>query len=404
MFLDKVIPRKYYIKSEVCALEILFNETETLYHFTLLKNKNNRIEIVNKGTLKSLDELPKHILKSKIPLIIVLNGKGVIVKKIQLIDYNQDLNDIIESNLPALNKEEFILQCYKQSDNSAFITFCRKEMINEFLDKLKKQKYDIADVFIGLPVIIGLSPLWNDLNCIPTSSHQVELSNGLLDRIVASTETKTVTLNDLTIEKDSILGFSAGISYSLQNQIKRDLNPLFERIYETHVERNKIKYLSLLLVAITFLISITNVLFYTNYFDENNKVEAELGVYQSKNDQINELLINYESKKNLIENAGLLNHSKLSEFADKIGASLPQDVVLRQLHFNPQKETESEDSLLVFNPGQIIVKGNCNKSLIVNEWLNVLKMQDFVKEIKLRKFLYNNDGVLPNFEIEIITR
>jgi hypothetical protein len=75
------------------------------------------------------------------------------------------------------------------------------------------------------------------------------------------------------------------------------------------------------------------------------------------------------------------------------------------MNFNPKTEKDdSEDSLITFQNGQLTIKGNCNKSLIINEWVNVLKMQKFVRDVSLEKFAYNNDGVLPNYEIKVLTQ
>jgi Tfp pilus assembly protein PilN len=157
-------------------------------------------------------------------------------------------------------------------------------------------------------------------------------------------------------------------------------------------------------VIIAFTAAIVNVLFYTTYFDKNNKLETELSVYQGKYEQINQLLSDYQKNKGLIENAGVLNRNKLSEYADKIGKTLPDEVVLSDLYFNPKKEDdENADSLVKFENKILVLKGNCSKSFIVNEWINVLKMQNFIKTISLEKFVYNNQGMLPNFEIKLMT-
>jgi Tfp pilus assembly protein PilN len=157
-------------------------------------------------------------------------------------------------------------------------------------------------------------------------------------------------------------------------------------------------------IGIAFALAATNVFFYTSYFDKNNKLETELSVYQGKYEQINQLLSDYQKKKGLIENAGVLNKNKLSEYADKIAKTIPDEVVLTEMHFNPKLENdESDDSLVTFQSKQMIIKGNCNKSLIINEWVNVLKMQKFVKDVSLEKFAYSSEGILPNYEIRLIT-
>ncbi|MBL7932786.1 MAG: hypothetical protein JNL60_12830 [Bacteroidia bacterium] len=129
-----------------------------------------------------------------------------------------------------------------------------------------------------------------------------------------------------------------------------------------------------------------------------------MAVYQGKYEQVNQLLSDYQKNKDLIENAGVLGKNSLSEYADKIGKTLPDEVVLTELYFNPkQDKDETEDSLVTFQNKQLILRGNCGKSFIVNEWLSVLKMQKFIRDVNLEKFVYNNNGVAPNFEIKLKT-
>lgn len=406
MFLDKLIPKKFLVKQEVCALEIVYEEGGIVFHYTVLKNKGKKLDIVFKGTIKDKLELPKQILKSKIPIILIVNGKGVIVKKIDLSqEAIQEADEIILQNLPSANKEELFIQLYRQENSTAFITLCRKELVNNCIDELKKQKYEVANVFIGVPSIIGLQPLWSNFNRLSTSTHDIELSNNSIDSLAPATKQSVkLDLDGLELEKENVLGFSGALSYLMQNTIVEHLDSDMALLEEKHAERNKFKLLVLVCVAIAFLTAVTNVLFYTSYFDKNSKLETELSVYQGKYDQINSLLNDYQSKKDLIEGAGILNKNKLSEYADRIGATIPEEVVLNQMYFNPKKEDEeSEDSLMTFENKQLVIKGNCNKSLVVNEWLNVLKMQKFIKDVSLEKFTYSKEGFLPNFEIKILT-
>jgi len=407
MFLDKFIPKKYLIKSEVCSLEAVLTDEGMVYHFTVLKNKGKKLDLVCKGTVKDKINLPKQVLKAKIPIMLVVNGKGIVIKKINL-PQQEELNaqQIVDQNLPAINREDLYIQIFRQNDRTAFITLCRKEVVNCITDELRKSKHDVAEILIGTPSVIGLQPLWSSFNRIATSRHSIELSNGNIDTILNGSEQyETIDLEGMHLEKENVLGFAAGFSYLTQHRMSESPNEELERIIETHLAKNKFRFLTLTCVAIAFVISVTNVLFYTNYFDRNNKLETQLSVYQGKYDEVNKLLSDYESKKDLIEDAGVLNRNKISEYADRIGATIPQEVILGQMYFNPIKEDiESEDSLVVFETRQLIIKGNCNKSLLVNEWLNVLKMQEFVKVVSLEKFSYNKEGSVPNFEIKIITK
>jgi hypothetical protein len=146
-----------------------------------------------------------------------------------------------------------------------------------------------------------------------------------------------------------------------------------------------------------------NFLFYTYYFDKSNKLGSELSVYQGKYDKINELLQEYEKKKDLIEQSGFADQTSFSLFADKIAGTVPGQVILSEFVFDPPRKDDEEDSLLTFTKKQVVIKGNCSKSLIVNEWINVLKAQNFIKDVNLEKFAFNSDIQGSNFEIRIMT-
>lgn len=405
MFWDKWIPKKYLVKSEICSVEVAFSDNGTTYYYTHLKNKNKKLELVYTNASGKL-EFPKNIEKNKTPVLIIANGKGIVVKKISWSENTeQSFEELIRTNLPTINTSDFFVQLYKASENSAFIALCRKEELNHALEDLKLKKIEVANVLIGAPSVIGLQPLWSDFNSIPTTFHTVELTNSSVDTISNSTnEISKVKIDDINFDSTYTLGFAGGLSYLTRSKIAETNSGELLAIENKHLEKNKLRVLVVGAVAVAFLLAITNVVFYTTYFDRNNKLETELSVYQGKYEQINQLLSDYQQKKGLIENAGILNKNKLSEYADKIGNTVPEEVVLSELYFNPKNETEeSEDSLVTFYNKQLVLKGNCNKSMIVNDWLNVLKMQKFVKDVSLEKFSYNNEGILPNFEIKIVT-
>lgn len=390
-------------------MEICHSDEGVIYHYTHLKNKNNKLLLAGTGSSKDKAELPAVILKNKIPLVLVMNGRGVIVKKQEQANESATLDELIQQHLPALNGQEFYVQLYRQHNGSAFIAMCRKEQLNVQLERLNQAKYETAAVFIGASAIAGLQPLWHHLNYVPTSLHTAELSNNYLDMLSPDiSKREVIQLDDLAILPEHTLGVAAGLSYLLRTDSCESNNEELIALQTTHYEKNKLKVLMAVTVIIAFVIAIVNVMFYTTYFDKNNRLESELAVYQGKYEQINELLSDYQKNKSLIENAGVLNKNRLSEYGDRIAKTLPDEIVLSELYFNPKNESdESADSLVTFQNDHLVLKGNCSKSFIVNEWINVLKMQKFIKEVSLDKFRYSGEeqrmSMGPNFEISVVT-
>jgi Tfp pilus assembly protein PilN len=405
MFWDKLIPERFFTKSEICGLEVCLGEEETEYIYAVLKNRGKKLEMSLSGKGKGKLEFPIQLAKNKIPLTLIVNGKGVVLKKISLSGNDeQKVEQIISQHLPAVNANDFYIQLYKQQDGPAFFSISRKEQVDRIIAEIRNEKLELAKILIGAPAVMGMSPLWSNFNALQSSRHLCELSNNTLENVSPSQISEVqIKIDDLSFSSDYTLAFAGGLAYLTRRNLVIDANT--EIVSERHIEKNKFRFLLALFVGIAFALTVGNVVFYTSYFDKSNKLETELSVYQGKYEQINKLLSDYQKKKDLIENAGILGRNRLSEYADRIAKTIPDEVLLTEMYFNPKTEKDdAEDSLITFRNKQLIIRGNCNKSLIINEWVNVLKMQKFVQDVSLEKFAYNNDGVLPNYEIKVLTQ
>jgi hypothetical protein len=404
MIVDRWIPQKLLIRQEVLAVEVFMEEGRTTFYYTHLRNKKNRLEITACGEVAQITELPVKLIKNKVPVLLVINGSGVVIKKISVNEENTAAEELIQVNLPALNTSEFFIQLYR-GENSAFISFSRKDNVIGIMDQFRAAKLELVEVFLGVPSLIGLKPLWQAYNTIPLNGYLASLTNNELDSFIPSADkSEPLTMEGIQVNKQHTLGLAAGISYLTQNYISENTNEELLELRQKHLDGNKFRALLIATVGIAFFVSITNVVFYTHFFDKNARLDTELSVYQGKYDQVNNLLTEYQKNKDLIENAGVLNKNKLSEYSDRIGSTLPDEVLLAEMYFNPTKENDdSSDSLLTFRNKSLVLKGYCGKSFIINEWVNVLKMQKFVKQVNLERFTYSSESVLPNFEIHLVT-
>lgn len=406
MWWERWIPRSYLIKSSVCSVEYISTEQGCDMFYAVLQSKKNALELIEKGYSTDVATVTAVIAKQKAPLVISINGKGVILKKIIFSENDSlELNNLVRQHFPSLNTTDFYIQFYKNTNNTGHLAICRKEMLDDILKQFATTKTEIVNVFIGPLVSNALSLLTASYNRISSSLFQLNLVNGEVNEIVpvnVDTEEELV-FDKVKVPSAQLISFAAGFSYlTLQNPYDSD-NAELTGFYSKHLESNKIRYTVAVMVIIIFVISGVNSFFFFQKFEENTKLEVELNLYESKNSQITQLLENYQKKKNLIEQSGIFENKKVSVYADKLASTLPQEILLRELYFNPENETE-EDSLVSFRSNELIIKGNCNKSLLLNEWVNVLKSQAFVKTINLESFIYNSEGHLPNFVLKLETK
>lgn len=407
MWWERWIPKSYLTKSSVCGIECVFNEGETVFHYSVLQSKKNKVEILHKGNTKEIRLITQTIKKFNAPLLLSVTGKGVISKKIIFSENDTlQIGDLIKQHLPAINPNEFYIQFYKNDDHSGFLSICRKEQIDVLVKQFSDEKGEVVNVFIGPLVCNSLSGLTSTYNKIYTSLYQLDLLNGQVETINVNTSSNNLSalsFGDLQINANDIIPFASGFSYLTRQQNFISEDKAITSLLSKHSEKLKIRVLLITLVSIVFIISAVNSVFFFQKFEEDLALQLELNLYESKNAQITQLLDSYQKKKNLIEQTGIFDDKKTSVYADKIAASLPEEIVLREMYFNPEVGETEEDSLMDFQERQLIIKGNCSKSLLLNEWVNVLKSLNFVKSVNLENFVFNSEGHLPNFVLKLET-
>lgn len=399
MIWEKWIPKKYLVKDTICGLEIQLTDEGFNYFYTILSHKKNKLEVTESGSGQHDFNLPAKIKKDKIPLVIGLAGKGLISKKVTLPEKNINYEDIVTQSLPTIDKSDFYIQIYPQKECDAYINIFRKERLNTLLRSL--EQYDLADVFLGYSFITDATPLTSLFDRIVTNSGVIELSNGCINnvKIEESTQNPELSIDGLTLNKQNTMGFALCFVYLLNTKRQFDFSS-YRDFRTIHTEKNKLRFLSRAAIFTAFALCLINYLFFNYYFSENKKLQGELDLYEDKYQQINELLTSYEEKKHVIEESGILNKELIAPYIDKIALTVPSDLILSDWKINPVIETET-DSLIRFKKNNLYVKGNCEKSLLVNEWINVLKSLDFIKNVNMENYQFRSENNAPNFELKI---
>ena len=406
MWWERLIPKSYLTKSSVCGVECAFSGDSIIFNYSVWQLKKNKLDDLIKGQDADLNSALKAIKKTNSPAVLCVTGKGVISKKI-IFSENDSLliSDLVKQHFSTISITDFYIQFYKSSNNSGYLSICRKEQIDKLIEQFTLEKIECVNIFIGPLVCNALSNIISTYNRLSTNLYHLELKNGVIDDVHSSddSESNGLKIDDLQIDPVQMIAFASGFSYLTRQEIYTSENTELNSLYSKHIEKLKTRILLFSLIAFLFVISAINSVLFFQKFEEHNILEVELSLYESKNSQITKLLDNYQKKKSLIEQAGIFDNKKLSIYADKIALSLPNDIVLRELYFNPEIGETEEDSLMDFQKNQLIIKGNCNKSLLLNEWVNVLKSQEFIKSVNLENFVFNSEGHSPNFTLKLET-
>jgi len=405
MFLDKIIPERFHRKNVVCGIELsLINDTVS-GNYIVLRRRKNKLELIESGIFSSIEGLAQKIQKNKIPACLTVTGKEILTKKILISNNEDNPDEIVSTTFPGIEIDKFFIQFVKQENGTALITFCRKELIDSVIQSLTSRKIEVCEVLLGIPPILRIQALWGNFSKIQASNMKIELRNNCIDEISDSIDEKIPALQfgQLTIKPEDVLSFSSSFGYLTGTKCEYNINSSLNKWINKHTDKNKITFLVSALIVMAFLLATLNAITFSIFFEKNSKIEQEISYYQSKYEKVNKIIKEYSQKKKLVENAGILEKCRFSEYADKIAISVPSGIHITEMLFDPEENKDEEDSLVKFTQKQILIRGKSNRSMEVNEWLNVIKKMEFVKEASLEKFNNTNTENLPNYEILINT-
>ena len=101
-----------------------------------------------------------------------------------------------------------------------------------------------------------------------------------------------------------------------------------------------------------------------------------------------------------VDQLQLTKNAQFANLAEDIGKTVPDNIQLTSLNFNPLKKAVRKKKEIAFNSSVLIIKGVSLKSIYYHEWARTLKQIDWVKKIELVAYDVNREKV-GEFIIEI---
>jgi hypothetical protein len=390
-------------------LNILPDEISAFNYIAIKQKDNKQINVIDEKTsIDNIDRL-KEIVNSKIPLCLVINGKGIISKKILLSSDDTD-ETIIQKVLPNALPSDFYIRLYRTEKNNAFVSLIRKTTLDNVIGTFSKNKIFVVEVFWGPFVVSSIIPLLGqkkDEFCSEnfkfTTNGTVLTEYSLKDNLPNKNEYFIV--GSEKIEAASLISLSGLIYHFFENTGENTSGiPLIQETKKEYIYSQlfiKILWASLIIVFAVLLINFI-------LFDHFNKNQQKLSekVSQFSNLLINQDTLNKElqEKQSLLEKSGFLNTSKISFYADRIAATLTEGLTLSKLSIFPVekiKNENSEESNFEFKSDYINISGTSAGSIYLNEWIKKIKIFEWVKEVTIKSYNQENNLKPAVFILEI---
>lgn len=367
---------KFIKLNDLNVVGVIKKEDYEIYNLLTIKKKANKISIVAMQTFDTFEKLSKSADK-KLPLLIVTEGKGVLNKEIDFENEadlnwqkNIDYNAIYYTDLKGLK--------------SNFISFCRKNIVEETTLMFQKNGFQVIDVYIGS----FLASLLNNVlkkEVLFSTDLRLEFENEKLlsfSKQNEGTETIKYQIGEEIVSNTFLPLYGAVIHFFVKpKEVSKTINTTLSS--EELIYKKAFGFLGIAML-IGFLTSLLISYFLIQYYGTKN---SELNLQTVYSNQSYQLILDLEAQKekklNILKESGVLSSKFLSYYGYELIKSIPSNIALNELNIIPLKEEYKENKKAFFENRTIVIKGETFQEASFNNWLEGLKKMDWLQRFEI---------------------
>lgn len=390
-FLSKIIKL-----NNLHVIGIIKKDNEETYNILTVKKKGNKIDIIRTVSVDSFEKITRNI-DLKIPVILAIDGQGILNKEINFND-ESDVNWYKNIDFESIYHTSLVGQ------NSSFISFCRKNIIQETTEKFLKKGFQLADVYVGA-FLSAL--LYNAIqkDAIISNDLVLEFNNGKLAGFTKQPEisnTEKYTIGKETISSKYISLYGIIVHFFLQpKEVSKTKNEALD--IEEIIYKKAFNILGISMLA-GFLTSLLISFLLIQYYGSKN---AELNLQNVYSNQSYQLILDLEkqkeNKQQLLKESGFLSAKFLSFYSYEIIKGIPHDISLTNLNIVPVEKEIKATQKISFEAKSIIIKGETFNESSFNGWMEGLKKMKWLNNFEIISFKKDKKNK-SQFEIKIILK
>ena len=364
----------------------------------ILNQNKNKVSIEKKYSgLTSLKNLNDKEYKG-LPVSLSVDGRGILFKKIEK---KQGFNTL-QQLLPNAKETEFYSQSISSTENFVFVSAVRRDVIDPVLDELKSNDHFIVSLNIGPFAIANILGLVENTSGLLTNKYQVTSVDGLLDSISRVNESKLISykLGGEEVYSEELIAYASALDFYIHYSDIKAIEKINE--YKSEYIYKKLFTITGWGILIFFLVLLMiNSMFYSKYNEKLNNLSFTYNQNQELFRKLDTLRSELKLKEEYFVKSGFLDESKLSFYTDRIAESLPSEIHLTAFNFNPLKAKMKENKPIEFLTGTINISGTVTQSIILNNWVKVLKKTDWIKSIAIIGYNQESAEIPAEFTIQI---
>jgi len=342
----------------------------------------------------------------RIPIVVTINGKGVLLRKSEV-----HLTNPVAHFLPGSNPDEFYWDMY-EAGGVWYVFIARKSLVEKVSIQLKELGYKLIGVHIGAGGIRNVLPFMKDRSAlIKTFHYNISIDKGQVIGIEAVDHSSEVIfeeslLGNLYFKDFYLLSLGAALEGFVKEipAITEGLAMPLVRHARKEVEWHRYYTLASWFALLSLLVMLlVNYALFSHYFSRNRELGASQALVRQSSEEEAALRGKVDSGYAYLDSLGWLKHSRNSYYMDRAAALILGSIVLNGMSTNPLQEgNNSED--FVFQAGMMRISGTCDDPDDLNTFIGSLRNLEMVQKVTLRTYQYKKDLGTSQFTVEVMTR
>lgn len=365
------------LKSNKIQVVGIYEDSDSLkIHVLTLKKEKNKLIILDKNYYESYESFEKK-LNTSLPLILCYDGKKVLNKRV-------DLSNEIDLNWNKNLDLNTIYHTKHNAESKVFISFCRKDIVDFWINKILLSKFQIVDFYIGPLTSFILSSVISKETIISNKTELVIRNSELFNLgKVELSDDQVYNVGDSNLNNFEIAIYSAGLIYFTDN-LEFGKSTIENLNQEEIIYKKAFNYFGVFTLILFFTSLLLSYFLIQFYLSKNAELSVE-NLYSNKSYQeIISLETQMKEKEELINKSGFLSKQFLSFYSFEIINSLPSSMSLDELNINPLKKDIKENKSIEFIQYQINLKGITKDEYEFNNWIKESRDKKWLKRIEIK--------------------
>lgn len=376
----------------IYSLAILNKKKEELsFQFPILETPN--LEVIKKS------------IPSESPICLVINGKGILYKFLNIQENTSDTS-IVKQLLPDANPDDFYIQRLEmessENKRNNIVSLVRKETIDPIVETFSNMGF-VTSVSIGPFIFNNILSFFPSIQQVNYKNLTIQIQSNEISGYEhqENRQTDILKLNDQEVNSTFLPSLSLGIAFLTNaDHSFSDIHTIYSQQKEYQYKQKSVKILKYALLIFFALLLISYLLFDT-YYSKAERLQSEMAQKEQISSELEELRKSYNSKNKFLKESGLLGQTKLSYHLDKIAETIPSSIVLDEMIANPiQKKIGLKDATN-FEKNIILINGFSKDSYIFNQWIKDLKSIPSFADVSIIRYEYKEKEGKAYFSVKI---